>query len=543
MKIASTRRRTAAGIVAAALLISACGGGDSGSTADEAPVTTEDAAETLTESETLTEYDLVRMSPANRKALEAELDAGSMFHVWDGSRLTVLSSDETIVEDYLNTLFAAEVPDAADSDAATPGVKNNVFNQIGNEFNKQTKAASDTYKGGVKGYEDWSKKNLKRVSKEYRNAEGEVVDAAGKVVEWLPTSWPKTLPPDYLGQVVRDAEKQLKSFEKDLRKEARRVGNMNAKLAEAFINKSLSSFPVEFTTGLSVKSGLEDLASIVPQPAAIGVDIKNQEWDSDGAMNLYLKLNFLGIKSYKVQFGCLGFPNGQGNAPIFVPNGGCQNPWDIRASKDMVVSAAKKVANQAGPELEGMGYLILAVLISAAEEIDFNPRILPPDLISPDINFLLAVCCSFALSGTPSVEDWGADIRERIGYGEKADAERLNDALRIASLVYGIMSEDTGMGINIPDLGDFSYTIDTTLSTVAILDQRWTRAGKMEIGLELTGWGIFSATVKMGCITFGTSWSETPSFTFEGGCDNSWGVKFAVGGSTVGKIKAPTFGR
>jgi hypothetical protein len=260
-------------------------------------------------------------------------------------------------------------------------------------------------------------------------------------------------------------------------------------------------------------------------------------------MNLYLKLNFLGIKSYKVQFGCLGFPNGQGNAPIFVPNGGCQNPWDIRASKDMVVSAAKKVANQAGPELEGMGYLILAVLASAAEEIDFNPRILPPDLISPDINFLLAVCCSFALSGTPSVEDWGADIRERIGYGEKADAERLNDALRIASLVYGIMSEDTGMGINIPDLGDFSYTIDTTLSTVAILDQRWTRAGKMEIGLELTGWGIFSATVKMGCITFGTSWSETPSFTFEGGCDNSWGVKFAVGGSTVGKIKAPTFGR
>jgi hypothetical protein len=537
VNIAQTRGRAAAGIVVAALLISSCGGGDSGSTADEAPVTTEDATETPTESETLTEYDLVRVSPANRKALEAELDAGSMFHVWDGSRLTVLSSDEAIVEDYLNTLFAADVPDGADGAAAAPGVKNNA---IESWFNKTTKSASDTYKGGVKGYEDWSKKNLKRVSKEYRNAEGEVVDAAGKVVEWLPTSWPKTLPPDYLGQVVRDAEKQLKSFEKDLRKEAKRVGNMNAKLAEAFINKSLSSFPVEFTTGLSVKSGLEDLASIVPQPAAIGVDIKNEEWDSDGAMNLYLKLNFLGIKSYKVQFGCLGFPNGQGNAPIFVPNGGCQNPWDIRASKDMVVSAAKKVANQAGPELEGMGYLILAVLISAAEEIDFNPRILPPDLIAPEINFLLAVCCSFALTGTPSLDDWYADFVER---SEKTDQELLLEALLIANSVYGIMSEDTGMGINIPDLGDFSYTIDTTLSTVAILDQRWTRAGKMEIGLELTGWGIFSATVKMGCITFGTSWFETPSFTFEGGCDNSWGVKFAVGGSTVGKIKAPTFGR
>jgi hypothetical protein len=130
------------------------------------------------------------VSPANRKALEAELDAGSMFHVWDGSRLTVLSSDEAIVEDYLNTLLAADVPDAADGAAAAPGVKNNA---ISSWFNKTTKSASDLYKGGAKGYEDWSKKNLKRVSKEYRNASGEVVDGVGKVGNGCPASGPKTL--------------------------------------------------------------------------------------------------------------------------------------------------------------------------------------------------------------------------------------------------------------------------------------------------------------------------------------------------------------
>ena len=546
MNIAHTRRRAAAGIIAAALLASACGGGDSNSTADEAPVTTVAATENLTEYETLTEYDLVRVSPADRKAIEAELDAAAVFHVWDGSRLTVLSNDEAIVEGYLDTLITADVPNETAGDAAAPGVKNNA---IKSWFNKSIKQASDTYKGGVKGYDDWSKKNLKRVGKAYRNAEGEVVDAAGKVVEWLPTSWPKTLPPDYLGQVVRDAEKQLKSFESNLRRQSKLLENLDAKSAEKIVNGLLSILPVEFTTGLSVKSGLEDLSSIVPQPAAIGVDIKNREWDSDGAMNLYLKLNFLGIVSYKVQFGCLGFPNGRGKAPIFVPNGGCQNPWNILASKDMVASAAKKVANQVGPGLEGMSYLILAVLTSAAEEIDFNPRNVPPDLIAPEINFLLAVCCSFALSGTPSLDDWYADYLERNkSWEEMSQEERLRYALLMAKSVHEIMSPGgggtgTAMEINIPDLGDFSHVINTTLSTVAILDRRWTRAGKMEIGLELTGWGIFSATVKMGCVTFGTSWSETPSFTFEGGCDNSWGVKCAVGGSTVGKIKDPTFGK
>ena len=531
MNIAKARRRTAAGVVAAALLISACGGGDSGSTADEVPVAAEDATETLTEPDTLTEYDLVRVSPTDRRAIEAELDAAAVFHVWDGSRLTVLSGDEAIVEDYLNTLFAGDVPDGADSDAAAPGVKNNAMKSLENEWNKTKKTASDTYNGGVKGYDEWSKKNLKKVKKEYRNAEGEVVDGLNKLVKWLPTGWPKSLSPAYVRVVVRAAEKQLNSVMEDLQTEGRSLGKANAKDAEQRINKLLGNFPIEFPSLRLGAGKFPNTENYAPVPAPISVDVKNKEWASANAMNLELKIDFLGIKTYKVQFGCLGFPNGWGQAPTFTFNGGCQNQWNLMAQPDLVASAAKRVANQAGRELEGMSDQILAVLTSAAKGAD-NPRNIPPLLLDLPINEFLGWCCSLSFGSSKTADTPDAGKPPKKDGTKDADQPDELPGDDVMAEAFGNMAKDAALTFSIPELAGISFSLEPDLSVVAIFDNRWTSAGQMEFGLSMGFFGIFAATVKMGCVTFGTSWSETPSFTFEGGCDKSWAVEFAAAGYT-----------
>jgi hypothetical protein len=520
VNIARTRRRAAAGIIAAALLVSACGGGDSSSTADEAPVTT--VADTDTE--TVTEYDLVRVSPANREAITAELEASAVFHVWDGSRLTVLSSDEATVEDYIDTLIAADVSAAGGEAGGGEGVKNNA---IASWFNKTTKSASDAYNGGVKGYESWSEKNIKRVSKEYRNASGEVVDGVSNVVKWLPKSWPKTLEGQFLKQVVLAALKQLDSAMDPLEqlaaggkgplKQLNSLGQMTAADAEKAVNNVLSNYKVQFPKmTLFAGKNWDDRSSYAAVPAPITVKIKRDQWADLNGMNLQLNLDFLGITRYQVQFGCLGFPNGWKAAPTFTLNGGCDNPWNLMASADMVASSAKKVADQAGRELESMSDLILAVLTSAAEGAD-NPRNVPPSLLGGNINEWLVWCCSL-----------GADPTRRYESQMPTSTSDQIEQLSAIAKAFGNMSKDAALVFTIPLLQDLTYEISPTLTPVAIFDKNWTAAGEMEFGLVLGFFGSFSATVKIGCVTFGTTWSETPSHTFEGGCDKSWGVEFAA---------------
>lgn len=542
MNIVHTRQRAAAGIVVAALLLSACGGGDTTSTADEAPLTSQAATETLTDpttedstedttedsaedaTETLTEYDLVRVSPANRKAITEELEASAMFHVWDGSKLTVLSSDEATVEGYIDTLVAADAPAAGGDAGGGAGVKNNA---IASWFNKTTKSASDLYKGGAKGYEDWSQKNIKRISKEYRNASGEVVDGAGNLVKWLPKKWPKNLEGRYLKQVVLAALEQLNGAMDPLEqlaaggkgplKQLNSLGQMSAADAEKTVNNLLSDYKVQFPK-MTLFAGrtFTDRSSYAAVPAPITVKIKRDQWADLSGMNLQLNLDFLGITEYRIQFGCLGFPSGWEAAPTFTLNGGCDNPWNLMASKDLVASAAKKVADQAGRELEGMGDLILAVLTSAAEGAD-NPRNVPPSLLGGPINEWLVWCCSL-----------GADPTRRYESQMPTSTSDQIEQLRAIAKAFGNMSKDAALVFTIPPLQDLTYEISPTLTPVAIFDKNWTAAGEMEFGLVLGFFGSFSATVKIGCVTFGTTWSETPTHTYEGGCDKSWGVEFAA---------------
>lgn len=548
MNIAQTRQRAAAGIIAAALLVSACGGGDTSSTANEAPLASQAATETLTDptpqdsseaatedssevsTETLTEYDLVRVSPANRQAITEELEASAMFHVWDGSKLTVLSSDEATVEDFIDTLIAADAPAAGGDAGGGAGVKNNA---IASWFNKTTKSAADLYKGGAKGYEDWSQKNIKRISKEYRNASGEVVDGAGNLVKWLPKEWPKNLEAKFLKEVVLAAEQQLNSAIDQLGQEGRTLKNMSAGDAEKRINNVLSGYKVEFPK-MTLFAGrtFTDRSSYVPVPAPITVKIKRDQWTNANGMNLQLNIDFIGITEYRVQFGCLGFPNGWTAAPTFTFNGGCDNPWNLMASPDMVAAAAKKIAGQAGRELESMSEEILAVLTSVAKEAD-NPRIIPPLLLDLPINEFLGWCCSLSYPSSETAETPDAGKPPKKDGTKEADKPDEDPGDDVMAEAIGNMAKDAALVFTVSELAGISFEFSPDLSLVAVFDDRWTSDGQMEFAVQLGFFGIFSATVNMGCVTFGTSWSQEPTFTFEGGCDKSWGVDFSAPGYTT----------
>jgi len=520
-------RRVVATFVAAALFLTACGGGDDGATSGEAPA---DAAAT----EVLeTEFDLVQYSPADRKIITEAMEADGIPHVWEGPRLTVLQTDEARVVNYLETMIVDDVPDEGGGE----GVKNiklkkafktvtsgttKVVNQTGNAVTSGANQVGNAITGGTNDA-------LNAVSKEYRNAQGQVVDGLGNVVSMLPTTWPDALGPAALKLVVQEAEKQLNSAMSQLQQQGRSLRTMSAAQAETAVNSLLGNFPVK-SPKLPLGGGVN--LEFAPVLTPIAVKIQPSQWAGANAMNMQLNLSFMGVRAYQVQFGCLGFPNGWTAAPTFTFNGGCHNPWNLMANADMVASAAKKVANQAGRQLEGMSEQILAVLTSAAKQAD-NPRLVPPLVLDLPINEFLGWCCSlgFPSSKTADSPDAGKPPKKDGTKEPTKPGEDPGDSAMAAA--FGSMSKDAALAFSIPELQGINFSLSPDLSPVAIFDDRWTRNGQMEFGLQLGFFGIFSATVKMGCVTFGTSWAQKPTFSFDGGCEKSWGVEFSAPGYTT----------
>jgi hypothetical protein len=525
VNIARTRRRAAAGIIAAALLVSACGGGDNSSSSDTTAAAME-AAEVE-----VTEYDLVQYSPADRKLISDTLDAGGVAYEWQGALLTVNPANESTVESAIEAL--PEEEEAATVEGAKNRSLKKAFKKATKTVSKgATSVANDVSSGVNQAVNEVTSANdqaLKAVSKEYRNASGQVVDGLGNVVNLLPTTWPNELGPDALKLVVLEAQKQLNSAMNQLQQQGRALGKMSAADAEKTVNVLLGNFPVK-SPKLPLGGGVN--LEFAPVLTPIAVKIQPSQWASANAMNLQLNLSFMGIRAYQVQFGCLGFPNGWTAAPTFTFNGGCHNPWNLMANADMVASAAKKVANQAGRQLEGLSDQILAVLTSAAKGAD-NPRNIPPLLLDLPINEFLGWCCSLGFPSSKTAETPDAGKPPKKDGTKDADKPGEDPGDAVLAQAFGNMAKDAALVFTIPQLQGINFSLSPDLTPVAIFDNRWTSAGQMEFGLSLGFFGIFSATVKMGCVTFGTSWSQTPSFSFDGGCDKSWGVDFAAAGYTT----------
>ena len=57
------------------------------------------------------------------------------------------------------------------------------------------------------------------------------------------------------------------------------------------------------------------------------------------------------------------------------------------------------------------------------------------------------------------------------------------------------------------------------------MDDTWTSNGKIQFDVGVGWFGLSLMNVGMSCLTMGTAWEATPSFTFQGGCDNKWDLE------------------
>lgn len=527
MNIYRRHRRVAAAVVAGVLLVSACGGGEDSSSDTTAAAL--DAAEVA-----VTEYDLVQYSPADRKMLSDALDASGVAYEWQGALLTVDPANEGTVESAIEAL--PEEEEAATVDGAknrslkkafkkaTKTVSKGATNVV-NDAAQGATAVANTIANQVTSANDQA---LAAVSKEYRNASGQVVDGLGNVVNLLPATWPNELGPDALKLVVQEAEKQLNSAMNQLRQQGKALKNMSAAQAETTVNTLLGNFPVK-SPRVPLGGGVN--LEFAPVMTPIAVKIQPSQWADANAMNLQLNLSFMGIRAYQVQFGCLGFPNGWTAAPTFTFNGGCHNPWNLMASVNMVQDSAKRIANKAGQQLQSVSNQILSVMTSAAKGAD-NPRNIPPLVLDLPINEFLGWCCSLGFPSSEASETPGAgNPKKDTDKGANTpDEEEGNSVMAEA---FGNMAKDAALAFTIPQLQGINFSLTPDLSVVAVFDEDWTNSGQMEFGIQLGLFGIATATVAMGCVTFGTSWSQTPTFSFEGGCDKAWDVEFSAFGYTT----------
>jgi hypothetical protein len=513
-------------LVVGALLVAACGGGDGSSSTDDA------ATESVAAEATETDFDLVQFSPVDRRNIAAAVEAEGIPHVWEGSTLTVLTTDEPRIFAMIDELTEDDVPDEGGGE----GVKNikikKIVKTVTKPVSKVTNDAVNTVSSGVnQAVNEVTNANdqaLNAVAKEYRNASGQVVDGLGNIVNALPTTWPNELGPDALKLVVQEAEKQLNSAMGQLRQQGKALKNMSAAQAESAVNALLGNFPVK-SPKLPLGGGVN--LEFAPVLTPIAVKIQPSQWADANAMNLLLNLSFMGVRAYQVQFGCLGFPNGWTANPTFTFNGGCHNPWNLFAAKEQIVASVKRISNQAGQQLQGVSNQILSVMTSVAKGAD-NPRNIPPLVLDLPINEFLGWCCSlgFPSSDTAKNPGEGNPNKAKDAKADTPDEEKGNSVMAEA---FGNMSKDAALAFTIPQLQGITFSFSPDLSPVAIFDEDWTRSGQMEFGIQLGLFGVFTATVAMGCVTFGTSWSQTPSFSFEGGCDKSWDVEISAFGYTT----------
>lgn len=351
---------------------------------------------------------------------------------------------------------------------------------------------------------------------EWRNASGQIVDAAGVVASFIPTSWPNELGPAIAGQVVSSARSQINAGLNEINKAAASLKGMSASEAERRINGILN--PLKVSMPKITIPGVGQ--AYVPASNPLYIRVRDRYWQSSNSVDVMIDLDFFGLKRYRIGIGCIGFPDGFTQAPKVAFNGGCHNPWNLLANANLVANAAKGAVNELSRQIQGLEPQIIGLVKGIAKDAD-NPRLIPPLLLDLPLNELLGMCCSLGFpsskaSEAPPSEPGNADVAE-------------NSAFRDAM---GSMAKDAALSFTVPELQGISFELSPDLSPVVYLDDTWTTGGKMEFGLELGFFGLFVASVKMGCLTMGTSWSDTPSFTFTGGCDNSWKVTFGAPGYT-----------
>ena len=355
----------------------------------------------------------------------------------------------------------------------------------------------------------------------WRDASGRIIDGAGNLIAEIPLSWPSDIGRAAAGQAVNAARGQIDAGLNALDAIGESLLGVSAKVAEQKINGALSSFDVSFPK-ISIPGVGQ---AYVPAKNPLYVHVRESQWESANAANVKLDLDFFGLMRYRIGVGCIGFPNGFTAAPKIALNGGCDNPWNLLAQANMIADAAKGVVDLIAQQIQSLQPLILGLIQDAAGGAD-NPRAIPPLLIDLPVNELLAMCCSLGFPSSKASQAPPKNASNATASGDSAAADAI-----------GSMAQNAALAFTVPELQGINFSLSPDLSPVVVVDQRWTNEGKLEFAAELGFFGLFVASVGMGCMTFGESWTDTPSITFLGGCDNAWNVSFNAGGYTSSSVR------
>lgn len=355
----------------------------------------------------------------------------------------------------------------------------------------------------------------------WRDASGQIIDGVGNLIASIPLTWPSDIGREAAGQAVNAARGQMDEALNALDSLGESLLDTPADVAERRINDLLSSANVSFPK-INVPGVGQAYA---PAKNPLYVRIRESQWTSANAANLKVDLDFFGIMRYRIGIGCIGFPNGFTAEPKIALNGGCDNPWNLLAQANMIADAAKSLVNGFTKQINSLQPIILQLIKEAAGGAS-NPRSIPPLLIDLSVNELLSMCCSLGYPSSKASKAPPKNASNASAAGDSAAANAL-----------GSMAQNAALSFTVPQLQGISFSLSPDLSPVVVVDQRWTNEGKLEFAVQIGLFGLFVASVGMGCMTFGTSWTSAPSITFAGGCDNSWNVTFNAGGYTSSSVR------
>lgn len=161
---------------------------------------------------------------------------------------------------------------------------------------------------------------LNGVGREYRNSSGQVVDGLGNVVTALPTAWPNALGADALGLVAQEAERQLVGAKDPLKQQAEAWKSASATEVEGAANALLSKYSVKWPK-LPIGGGSN--MEFAPVASPVTVKVQAAQWTGSVSMNLLVSLNFMGVRTYQTQIGCLSLAGGGTSDPAFTFTGSC----------------------------------------------------------------------------------------------------------------------------------------------------------------------------------------------------------------------------
>lgn len=414
-------------------------------------------------------------------------------------------------------------------------------------YDEVSKAADDATK-----WVDASSKDLaKKVTKAYRNAEGQIIDAAEQLVNYLPTSWPAITEAlqKQVGDVIRkqfyevldriegldivdqitgyadcvnaavNSTAQVVSYttgESDVKNTYKDPSgcSLPASLSKSQVLKSLDDTLEAITWGL--KPFLPAIAWV--PVAKLTSEVKSGWWtDEVRKANINITLDFFGLKKYEFGLACVQFSADGYSASAVSINGGCNNPWGLDVAYEQVVKFVKKKANEAEKVASALATCVLIkktdtkVAGVSMYTIDENC----PDKVKSQIKAIL---------------------KEVSRYQNPRNAPVMAIKMPINTvLAFPPLGMQLATKSFLDDMEGFfpfaSWLVPSVQSVIArSTDDQW-KKGQINLATGISYAGQALYTTDIACLEFGTSWDQKPKISAEGGCDRKWGVE--VGGVTV----------